>query len=66
MSDNGNQQVTQNGSVHPPKKSESFDTMKVINKYVSPSNFDKFCIVLAEVLGTASLMFFGCAGTVPW
>jgi aquaporin rerated protein, invertebrate len=27
---------------------------------------DKACMVLAEVIGTGMLMFFGCMGTVGW
>lgn len=33
---------------------------------MSPSTFDKCCFVLAEVLGTATLMFIGCASTIHW
>lgn len=35
-------------------------------KIMTPSQFDKCCMVLAEILGTATLMFLGCAGTIHW
>ena len=32
---------------------------------IPQKTFDKVCMVLGEVLGTATLMFFGCMSTVP-
>lgn len=48
-------------------RSESFRVnSSFFSKIMSPSTFDKCCMVLAEVLGTATLLFLGCAGTVHW
>jgi hypothetical protein len=51
----------------PPKRSDSFEeTTKFITKVMPQKTFDKVCMVLAEFLGTATLLFLGCAGTVHW
>ena len=69
MSNSTEVQVNQNGfeSNLPPKGSDSFEeTSKFISKIMPQKTFDKVCMVLAEILGTASLLFFGCAGTLHW
>ena len=69
MSSSTEVQVNQNGfeSDLPPKRSDSFEeTSKFITQIMPQKTFDKVCMVLAEILGTASLLFFGCAGTVHW
>lgn len=43
----------------------SRDRSKFVPKAISPVMFDKFCMILAEVLGTATLVFFGCMANVP-
>lgn len=69
MSDSTEIRVTQNvnGTRQVPKRSDSLEeTSKLITKIMPQKTFDKICMVLAEVLGTATLMFFGCAGTIHW
>lgn len=39
---------------------------RAITKMVTQQTFDKISMVLAEVIGTGMLMFFGCAGAVGW
>lgn len=41
-------------------------TSKLITNIIPQKKFDNVCMVLAEVLGTGSLLFFGCAGTIHW
>lgn len=41
-------------------------TSKLITNLIPQKTFDKVCMVLAEILGTGSLLFFGCAGTIHW
>lgn len=59
--------MTANGEVRAvedfnlPKKSSN-----IITKFLPQRSFDKVSIILAEVLGTAGLVFFGCASTVHW
>lgn len=38
----------------------------IITRMIPQKKFDKVCMVLAEFIGTASLLFFGCAGTIHW
>lgn len=38
----------------------------IITRVIPQKKFDKVCMVLAEFIGTASLLFFGCAGTLHW
>lgn len=38
----------------------------LITRIVSQQLFDSFCIILAEVIGTSALLFFGCAGAIHW
>lgn len=46
--------------------SDSFrDRSRFVPRMIGPKTFDKICMVLAEVLGTATLMFFGCMANVP-
>lgn len=60
-------EVNQNGDQKKPKlEPEAQRTMsKYIPRGIPQKNFDKVCMVLAEVLGTATLLFFGCMSTVP-
>jgi aquaporin rerated protein, invertebrate len=44
----------------------SRNSSKFIVKVLPQKTFDKIAIVLGEVLGTATLVFFGCASTVHW
>lgn len=49
------------------KKSENFSsTSSLISRVLPQKFFDSFCIVLAELLGTGALLFFGCAGSMFW
>lgn len=63
---------TPNGNVPaaqppPAKKEVKFrSASRFIVKFVSQTTFDTICILIAEVLGTAALLFFGCASTIPW
>lgn len=50
-----------------PAKTDGFEeTSKFITKVMPQKTFDKVCMVLAEFLGTATLLFLGCAGTIHW
>lgn len=54
-------------TVQPSPRSDPFQKpSKFITGMVSQSVFDKSCMILAEVIGTGMLMFFGCMGTVHW
>lgn len=44
----------------------SESTSSLVSRVVSTHFFDSFCIVLAELIGTGALLFFGCAGTMHW
>lgn len=39
---------------------------KLIAGIISQGTFDKACMILAEVIGTGMLLFFGCAGSIFW
>lgn len=58
-------QVTQNGNHKRAAMESPRTTSKYIPKMIPQKTFDKVTMVLAEVLGTAALMFFGCMSTVP-
>jgi Major intrinsic protein len=46
---------------------ESFQKpSKLIAGIISQGTFDKTCMILAEVIGTGMLLFFGCAGAIFW
>lgn len=66
MDSNVEIRVTKNGTHSSLSRSESFRESKWFSRIMSPSTFDKCCIVLAEVLGTATLMFIGCSSTIHW
>lgn len=66
MSESGEVRNPPNGT-QSTLRSESFrDTSRFILKFMSQMTFDKICMVLAEVIGTATLLFLGCAGGVHW
>jgi aquaporin related protein len=50
----------------PESSAQSINSSKFITKLLPQKSFDKISIVLGEVLGTATLVFFGCASTVYW
>lgn len=66
MSTNVEIQAAQN-SRQTLTSSESFrkGPTSYVPKMISGKYFDKTCMFLAEVLGTATLMFFGCMANVP-
>lgn len=39
---------------------------KFVTKFLPQETFDKVAIVLAEILGTATLVMFGCASLIHW
>ncbi|CRK96017.1 CLUMA_CG009457, isoform A [Clunio marinus] len=55
----------QNG-INDLKKESFHNTSQFILKFMSQNTFDMSCMVLAEFLGTAALIFFGCAGGIHW
>jgi hypothetical protein len=66
MSDNAEARTSSNGN-HVPAKPDTFRyTSRFIHKFMTQKTFDVVCMLLAEVLGTGTLMFLGCAGTVNW
>lgn len=68
MSESVEVETTRNGNHSSVAQSERLrePPKTFITKFMKPKTFDKVCMVLGEFLGTASLLFFGCAGTVHW
>lgn len=58
-------QINQNGNNKQLVSESKRKLSKYIPRMVPEKTFDKVCMVLAEVLGTAALVFFGCMSNVP-
>lgn len=67
MSTNVEIQTAQNSTQTLMSRGDSYQKgpHSYVPKIISGKYFDKACMILAEVLGTASLMFFGCMANVP-
>jgi len=47
------------------QKSDSFrETSSLMSKFMTQRTFDNMAMILAEVIGTGTLMFLGCMGCV--
>ena len=65
MDTNGDLNGTLNRTVTRSESSVS-GTPRFITRMMPQKSFDFVCMVLAEILGTSTLLLMGCAGTVPW